>query len=244
MPETPPPGRFPTTHWSRVVRAGAVNSLEAHDALATLCEHYWYPIYAFIRRKGHGPEDALDLAQEYFARLIEKGVLAKVDPIKGRFRAFLKADCGFFLADWRDREIAQKRGGGLLFLSIDIRDAEGRFLLEPAHAETAERLFERDWAMALIARTFDRLDRHYAATGRIELFRRLKATVSAAPDATPHAQIAIDLGLTEGSVRVAAHRLRARFAVALREEVAATIDDPDPAAIEDELTALFTALGS
>jgi DNA-directed RNA polymerase specialized sigma24 family protein len=243
MNEPPPPARFPTTHWSRVARAGGPPTPEARAALAELCGAYWFPIYALIRRKGHDPDAALDLTQDYFARLLEKGTVAAADPVKGRFRSFLLTDCSFFLADRRDRDRALKRGGGRPVLSIDARDAEGRFLGEPSHDRTPERMFERDWALALIARAFDELERHYAGTGRSELFRRLKPLVSPGPDAAPRAAVAAELGLTDANLRVALHRLRTRFAATLRREVAATLRDVGDDAIEEELRALFAVLG-
>src|SRR6516225_2702057 len=196
MVEPTSAARFPTTHWSLVVAAGGRAGPDARDALAELCAAYWYPVYAFIRRKGHGPDAALDLTQDYFARLLEKGTVAAADPVRGRFRSFLLADCTFFLADRRDRDRARRRGGGRPVLSIDARDAEGRFLREPSHDRTPERLFERDWALALIARAFDSLERHYAETGRSELFRRLRPLVASDPDAAPRAAVAAELGLT------------------------------------------------
>jgi RNA polymerase sigma-70 factor (ECF subfamily) len=243
MNDSPPPARFPTTHWSRVARAGGPPTPEARAALAELCGAYWYPIYALIRRRGHGAEEALDLTQDYFARLLEKGTVAAADPDRGRFRSFLLADCTFFLADRRDRDRALRRGGGRPVLSIDARDAEGRFLREPSHDRTPERLFERDWALALIARAFEKLERHYADTGRSELFRRLKPLVSSGRDPENRAAVAAELGLTEGNLRVVLHRLRARFAAGLREEVAATLQDAGDEAVEEELRALFAVLG-
>ena len=145
MADNPPDGRFPTTRWSRVAAAADPDRPEAREALAELCAAYWFPVYALIRRKGHDPDAALDLTQDYFARLLEKGTVAAADPDKGRFRSFLLADCSFFLSDRRDRDRALKRGGGRPVLSIDARDAEGRFLREPSHDQTPERLFERDW---------------------------------------------------------------------------------------------------
>ncbi len=193
--------------------------------------------------QGARSDEALDLTQDYFARLLDKGTVAAADPAKGRFRSFLLADCSFFLADRRDHDRALKRGGGRPVLSIDACDAEGRFLREPSHDTTPERMFERDWALALIARVFDRLERHYADTGRSELFRRLKPLVSSGPDTVPRAAVAAGLGMTEGNLRVLLHRLRARFAAGLREEVAATIQDAQDDAIEEELRALFAVLG-
>jgi RNA polymerase sigma-70 factor (ECF subfamily) len=243
MNEPPPPARFPTTHWSRVIAAAGPPTPEARAALAELCGTYWYPIYALIRRKGHGADAALDLTQDYFARLLEKGKVAAADPVKGRFRSFLLADCSFFLADRRDHDRALRRGGGRPILSIEARDAEGRFLREPTHDRTPERMFERDWALALITRVFDRLEDHYAETGRSQLFRRLKPLMSSDPDAGPRAAIAAELGMTEGNFRVALHRLRARFVAGLRAEVAATLQDAGDEAIEEELRALFAVLG-
>jgi hypothetical protein len=243
MNEPPPPARFPTTRWSRVVAAAGPPTPEARAALAELCGAYWYPIYALIRRKGYGPDAALDLTQDYFARLLEKGTVAAADPVKGHFRSFLLADCSFFLADRRDHDRALRRGGGRPVLSIDARDAEGRFLRVLAHDRTPERLFERAWALTLIARVFDRLERHYADTGRSEVFRRLKPLVAADPDAVPRAAVAAELGLTEGNLRVALHRLRARFAAGLRAEVAATLRDDGDEAVAEELRALFAVLG-
>ena len=234
---------FPTTHWSRVARAGGPPTPEARAALAELCDAYWYPIYALIRRKGYQADAALDLTQDYFARLLEKGTVAAADPVKGRFRAFLLADCSFFLADRRAGGPDRGRGGGRPVLSIDARDAEGRFLREPSHDQTPERLFDRAWALDLIARVFDRLERHYNDMGRSELFRRLKPLVASDPDAAPRAEVAAELGLTDGTLRVALHRLRARFAAGLREEVAATLQDTGDEAIEEELRALWAVLG-
>jgi DNA-directed RNA polymerase specialized sigma24 family protein len=239
----PSPARFPTTHWSRIARAGDPDDPGARAAMAELCGTYWYPIYALIRRKGHGPEEAHDLTQDYFARLLEKGTVAAADPDKGRFRSFLLADCSFFLADRRDRDRALKRGGGRPVLSIDARDAEGRFLREPSHDRTPERMFERDWALALIARAFDAMERHYAETGRSDLFRRLKPFVSSGPETAPRAAVAAELGLTDGNLRVILHRLRARFAAGLREAVAATLRDAGDEAVEEELRELFAVLG-
>jgi RNA polymerase sigma-70 factor (ECF subfamily) len=243
-PDPSPDAAFPTTRWSRVARAGGPPTPEGRAALAELCRAYWYPIYALIRRKGHGPDAALDLTQDYFARLLEKGTVAAADPLRGRFRSFLLADCSFFLADRRDRDRALKRGGGRPVVSIDARDAEGSFLGEPSHDQTPERLFERDWALALIARAFDGLRRHYDDTSRADLFRILKPLVTADPDAPARAAVAAGLGTTEGNLRVALHRFRARFAAALRAEVAATLRDEGDVVVEDELRALFAALGS
>jgi RNA polymerase sigma-70 factor (ECF subfamily) len=239
----PPAARFPTTRWSRVLAAGGRSTAEAGAALAELCAGYWYPVYALIRRNGHDPHTAADLAQDYFARLLEKGTLAAADPAKGRFRAFLRTDCGFFLADVRDRQARLKRGGGVAPISIDARDAEGRYRVEPAGGLTPERLFDRAWAMALLERALARLAAEYDAAGRAALFAHLEPTLTPRPHAESYAVIAQRLGMTEAAVQQAASRLRKRYRALLREEAAATLHEPDEAAVEDEVRDLFTALG-
>jgi RNA polymerase sigma factor (sigma-70 family) len=235
-----PPGGFPTTRWSRVAAAA---DPAGREALAGLCAAYWFPVYAFIRRRGHGPEDALDLTQDYFARLLEKGTVAAADPARGQFRSFLLADCSFFLADRRDRDHALKRGGGRAVFPINARDAEGRFLIEPADDQAPERRFERDWALTLLARALDRLAAEYAATGRASLFERLQGVITGGASAVSYADVAAALGLTGSAVQQAASRLRKRYREALRDEIAATLDDPSDAAVEAEIRDLFEALG-
>jgi RNA polymerase sigma-70 factor (ECF subfamily) len=235
--------RFPTTRWSRVLAAGGRSAPEAGAALAQLCAAYWYPIYALIRRRGHDADEAADLAQDYFARLLEKGTLAVADPDKGRFRAFLRTDCGFFLADARDREAAGKRGGGITVISIDARDAEGRYRVEPVGGLTPERLFDRAWAVALLERTLGRLSAEYADSGRAALFEHLEPALTPGQRAEPYAAIAGRLGMTEAAVQQAASRLRKRYRALLREEAAATLHEPDEAEVEGEVRDLFAALG-
>jgi RNA polymerase sigma-70 factor (ECF subfamily) len=233
--------RFPTTHWTCVAEAGGPDPTQAREALAELCAGYWYPLYAFIRRRGHPPEAALDLVQEYFARLLEKGVIAAADPDRGRFRNFLMADCANFLSHQRARASARKRGGGLPALSIEARDAEGRFLDEPADTLTPERLFARAWAVTLLDRVLGLLREEAGRGGRGEAFERLKPVLTDGPGAVRYAEIAAALGTTEGAVQAAVHRLRRRYGALLREQIAATVRDP--ADVEDEVRALFAALG-
>ncbi len=221
-----------------MARAGDSTALEA------LCRAYWYPIYALIRRKGHPPDRALDLTQAYFVRLIEKRTMLAANPALGRFRTFLRTDCTFFLADAGDRERALKRGGSARILSINSEDAETRFGRELAHGDTPERQYERDWAVSLIDRVLGRLERHYQAGGRGETFAGLKPILTGEPDASRFARLAADLRTTEGALRTALHRLRARFADELRLEIAETLDNPTPEAIAEELRDLFAALGS
>jgi RNA polymerase sigma-70 factor (ECF subfamily) len=219
----------------------AAGECASHEELAELCRIYWYPLYALARRKGHDPADSQDLTQSYFARLLERGVVASADPAKGRFRAFLRTDFGFFLADQRDRAQAKKRGGGVSFIAIDARDAEGRYQVEPSDNLTPDRLFDRAWALAVIDRALDRITREYEESGRSALFEHLKQALTDGPDALPYATIAERLGTTEVAVQSAIQRLRRRFRDLVREQVAETLDDP--ASVDDEIRALFAALG-
>jgi RNA polymerase sigma-70 factor (ECF subfamily) len=232
---------FATTRWSLVVAAQHRSQPEAGQALAELCRLYWYPLYGYIRSRGHGHDEAQDLTQEFFARLLEKDGLAAVDQNKGRFRSFLLAACQHFLANQHDHDRAQKRGGGRQSVSIDFRDADGRYGHEPAHGETPERLFERRWALALLERVLARLRGEYEAAGRGRLFHCLKARLTG-DRAVPHAQAAAELGVTEGAIKVAVHRLRQRYRELLRDEIGQTVDDPGQ--VEEEIRALFAALGS
>jgi RNA polymerase sigma-70 factor (ECF subfamily) len=236
-----PPLAFPTTRWSRIAAAGGPPSPEGRQALAELCAAYWYPVYALIRRSGHREADALDLTQDYFARLLERPVLAAADPARGRFRAFLRADCGRLLADARRRARARRRGGGLAVLSIDARDAEGRYLREPADAATPERTFDRAWATTTLDAVLARLRREYEGSGRGATFEVLKVALTERARAVPHRVLAERLGTTEGAAQVAVHRLRRRYRDLVREAVAGTV--ADPADVEDELRDLFAALG-
>ncbi len=233
--------RFPTTCWSRLIAARGSKTPEAREALAGLCSAYWYPVYAFIRRRGNGPEDALDITQGYFARLLERDTVAAADANKGRFRSFLLADCVRFLADRHEYEIAAKRGGGVKPLSIDARDAEGRYLREPVHERTPERLFEREWALSLLDAVLSRLRREFEGSGRGAVFDVLKVVLTDGPRTVPQAELAGRLGTTEARTQVAIHRLRKRYREIVRESISATLDDESK--IDDEIRDLFAALG-
>jgi DNA-directed RNA polymerase specialized sigma24 family protein len=241
MNESVSPAGFPTTRWSQVAHAVNPATPEAQAALEELCRAYWYPIYAFIRRKGNGPEQSLDLTQGYFTRLLERGTVAAADPVLGRFRSFLLADCRHFLAHERERDAAARRGGGRALLSINASDAEGQYQLEPHHEHTPERQFERDWALALLDRVVVMIRREYEASGRGASFDVLKVVLEAGSSELSQADIASRLGTTEAAAQVAVHRLRRRYRVALRAAIAATVDDE--AEVDDELKALFAALG-
>ncbi|HEY2159254.1 MAG TPA: sigma-70 family RNA polymerase sigma factor [Isosphaeraceae bacterium] len=213
---------------------------EAREALAMLCQAYWYPIYAFVRHRGFSPEQAQDRTQDFFAYVLERDLIAKAYPARGRFRAFLRTVCARHLAGDRDRLNAAKRGGGRARLAIDPLDAERRYALEPTHEMTAERIFDRTWALTLLNRVVERLRSEYDDSGRAAKFEELIAVLTRDPESTPYSEIARRLGTTEGNIRVAVHRLRRRYGVLLHEEIAATVGDA--AQVDDEIHALFAAL--
>jgi DNA-directed RNA polymerase specialized sigma24 family protein len=233
--------QFQSTRWSVVLAARGCDSAEAREALAELCGAYWYPLYAFVRRKGRDAESAQDIVQGFFARLLEKGDLALVDRAKGRFRSFLMASCSHFLSNQSDRDRARKRGGGRTPISIDGPEAEGRYGKEPTHDLTAERLFERRWATTLLDNVLGAVEAEMARAGKSRQFEVLRPALLGGGERVPYARIAAELGLSEEAARAAAHRLRRRYRELLRAEVARTIDDP--AEVEDEIRALFAALG-
>ena len=238
--EGPSPGHFPTTQWSRVILAGDPDAPLARESLAELCSAYWYPLYAYIRRCGHGPEQARDLTQDFFARLLEKGLLAEADPARGRFRSFLRTVCAHFLANRRDHEQAKKRGGGRTVLSIDPVDAEGKYTLERADGLTPERIFERSWALTLLGRVLDGLGREYDEAGKAATFEALRGLLAGDPETPSYAAVAARLGTTEGAARVAAFRLRRRYGELLRREITSTLAEPTE--VDDEIRDLFAAL--
>jgi RNA polymerase sigma-70 factor (ECF subfamily) len=227
---------FPATHWSLVIRAGTTTSSQARAALEELCSVYWYPLYAFIRRKGNAPDRALDLTQDFFARILENHLLAAVDQHKGRFRGFLKVACRNFLIDkWR-----QKREVSATAISIDIQTAEGRYVIEPADNMTPERLFDRAWAFTLLDRVLALLAAEYAERGRAELYNELKVVLTEGKGAVRASVLAERLGMTESDVYNASHRLRKRYREILEEQIAATLDDPSE--LDDEIHSLFEAV--
>lgn len=231
------PGPFPTTCWSVVLAARGLPRGDARSALESLCASYWFPLYAFIRGRGHSAHAAEDLTQSFFTRLIEKGVLDAVDRSKGRFRSFLLAACKDFLANQRDREKSLKRGGGRRFVPID---AEDRLAAGHAQGLTPEALFDRRWALALLDRVLHRLAGEMEQAGRSPLFDRLKPALLGDDKALAYGEVAEQVGMTEGAVKVAAHRLRGRYRDLLRDEIAQTI--ADPADVDDEIRDLFRAL--
>jgi RNA polymerase sigma-70 factor (ECF subfamily) len=240
MSEPPLAAAFPTTCWSRIARAGDPADPEARAALEGLCRDYWYPLYALVRRQGLGADDAGDVVQGFLTDLIERGALGRVHRDRGRFRAFLRSACSHYLANRRNHDCAAKRGGGRRPVSIDRLDAEGRYGREPAHELTAERLFERRWALTLLENVLAGLAAEAACTGKADLFERLRPMLEGDARTESYREVGAALVMTEGAVKVAAHRLRARYQTRLREEVARTV--ADPADVDAELADLIAAL--
>ena len=230
--------QFPTTRWSLVVAAGDSQRKDARSALVSLCEHYWYPLYAYLRRRGYRAEEAQDLTQEFFIRVLEGRYLDRADKEKGRFRSFILTSLKFFVADEADRGRARKRGGGMV-VSLELSSGEERYQREPAHDETPERIFERRWALALIDRVVERLRAEFVQHGRPEHFERLKVFLLGQSDA-PYAALAQEMNTSEGALKVAIHRLRKRYRELFRQEIADTVADAEE--VESELRFLAAVL--
>ena len=235
----PRAGRFVTTRWSLVLAAGHQTSPRAAEALASLCEIYWYPVYAFIRRQGCRPEDGADLTQEFFARVVEKRYFHGLDPARGRFRAFLCASIRHFLSNERDRARTLKRGGNQPPISLDVETADGRYQLEPRSDLTPEKLFDRQWALMLLERVLIRLREEQVSAGKADLFDQLKGFLTG-DSARPYADVGNALGMTEGAVKVAVHRLRRHFRDTLVQEIAETVSNS--AEIDAEIEYLLKAV--
>ncbi len=232
---------FDTTQWSVIVAAGQPQHADRQRALATLCERYWHPLYAYLRRRGHSGDRAQDLTQEFFCRLLEKNYLQDAQRERGRFRNFLLAAFKHFLANEWDRAHAQKRGGHAVMLSLDFSQAEDAPGFEPSHDMTPDKAFERTWALAVLEHTLVRLRGEYAAAGKDALFEALKPALTAEQPMIPLKELGERLGMSEGAVKVAVHRLRQRYRAALRQEIAQTV--AEPADIDAEIRDLFAALG-
>jgi RNA polymerase sigma-70 factor (ECF subfamily) len=226
---------FPSTHWSVVLAAGAA-SRGADDALEQVCRKYWRPLYAYVRRCGHRPEDAEDLTQEFLARFIEKRYLGLADPQRGHFRSFLLTALRHFLQDEWDRARTAKRGGGRSVISLDM--SPGRHWIEPADNLTPEKVYEQRWGEALLEAVLARLTEEYEATGKRQKFETLKRFLWGGDGSITYAQIAAQLAMTESGVKTAVRRLRLRYAQLLRHEVAQTVSSAEE--LEDELCWLRT----
>lgn len=234
-----PPRRFRTTQWTLVLAAGDTSRRDSREALADLCGRYWYPLYAYVRRRGHGAAEAEDLTQGFFATLIEKNYLGDADRSRGRFRTFLLTSLKHYLANEWHRGRARKRGGGAPVLSLDVDDAEARFRLEPAEATTPEEVYDRRWAHLQLGNAMERLAAEMEETGRSERFTTLRPYLTGQGADVPYRDAARSLGTSEGAVKVAVHRLRKRFGELLREEIAATVAEAE---VDDELRHLFASL--
>jgi DNA-directed RNA polymerase specialized sigma24 family protein len=234
-----PPATFQTTAWSVVRAAAGQPTTGSRHALATLCQTYWHPVYAFVRRSGYSRDHAEDLTQAFFARLLEKHFLRDVDQRRGRFRSFLLAAVKHFLANEWDRSTALKRGGGLTPVSIDALAAEAWYAPAAVEEMTPERLFERRWALSLIDHAMIRLGADYSAQGRIEQFDRLKGLLTGDADAR-YETLAAEMGVTAGALRMSAHRLRRKYRQAIRDEIAETVSTQDE--IDEEIQFLMSVV--
>jgi DNA-directed RNA polymerase specialized sigma24 family protein len=235
--------RFATTQWSLVLAAGRGDSAEAEEALARLCALYWYPVFAFVRRRGHPIDEAQDLTQGFFTRLIEKGDLSDADRDRGRFRTFLLSACQHYLSNERDRMLTLKRGGGFTAVPLDVvAAAEGRYQRALAHEETPEKLYDRQWCLTLLECALATLRAEYVADGSEQLFDRLRGFLTMDDDAGTHAAAASDLGTTTAAVKVAVHRLRRRYRDSLRQLVAETVDSPQE--VDDEMRYLLQTVSN
>ena len=232
--------RFATTHWSLVIAAVKSPSPQSRAALEELCGCYWYPVYAFVRRRGQQPEDARDLTQEFFTRLLERDYLEAADRERGRFRTFLLTAVSHFLSNERERACAQKRGGGQSLLSLDFERGEERYRNEPADPWTAEKIFDRRWALTLLDQAVATLKQGYAASGKGSLFEELKVFLTGDSGSPAYEESASRLAMSAGAVKVAVHRLRQKYREALRQEIAQTVAAEED--VESELQVLLSAL--
>jgi RNA polymerase sigma-70 factor (ECF subfamily) len=232
--------RFATTHWSVVLEAGKSSSTQQKQALEILCQSYWFPLYAYLRRRGYDTQQAEDHTQAFFAHILERKDLQTADPKYGKFRSFLLVRLKYFLSDERDRAHAKKRGGGKKVLSLSIQNAEGQYALEPSIQLSPEMLFEKSWALTVLERTMDRLEAKMADKNKQTLFNCLKVYLTADKDSIPYENMATELSMTEGSIRVAVHRLRRQYRKLLRDEIAQTVGDENQ--IDEEMSCLFAAL--
>ncbi len=231
---------FATTHWSVVLTAASNDTTRSQMAMARLCQTYWYPLYAYVRRRGHSAQDAQDLTQSFFLYLLEQRWVGRADPERGRFRSFILATINHFLANEWKKGMAQKRGGDCQHLSLDWAVAEQRFYLEPAAQVAPDKLFDKQWALSLLSGVIDRLEHEYQSDGRADLFAALKQTLLGLRDSQPYAELALALDLNESAVKVAVHRLRKRYRKLICAEIAHTLDNPQE--IEAEMRHLFQVL--
>jgi RNA polymerase sigma-70 factor (ECF subfamily) len=235
-------GVFATTHWSVVLAAGQRDSPHAADALEKLCRAYWFPLYAYVRRRGYDVPDAQDLTQAFFTRLIERNFISDLKPAGAKFRSFLLTALKNFLTHEWEKARAAKRGGGAVPIPLDEVDAESRYAHEPSDTATPDALFERRWAETVLDNALERLRQEQIAAGKQRLFDGLANCLTGAEHSQPHAELARQLGMTEAAIKMAVHRLRKRYAAFLRQEVAQTVSSP--AEIDEELRCLLLAVAA
>jgi RNA polymerase sigma factor (sigma-70 family) len=233
-------GRFATTHWSVIMAASDSASAQHEPALSTLCQTYWFPLYAYLRRRGYDSHQAEDYTQGFFAGILERKGLRQADPKYGKFRSFLLASLKNFLADEWDRARAQKRGGEKKVISLDFDAAASRYNQVPVYGLSPEKLFERSWALTVLTRAMERLKAESVASNKQQLFNCLKIYLTAEKDAVSYKDIAEKLNMTEGAVKVAVHRLRRRYRELVRDEIAQTVTTE--AQVDEEIRDLFDAL--
>lgn len=231
---------FETTHWGIVLAAGRRSSPGAGDALSTLCSAYWYPLYAYVRRRVPDVHEAHDLTQAFFAELLEKNYVGTASPQRGRFRAFLLTSFKHFLSKEWDKAKAKKRGGARHPLPLDFASAESRYAIEPCSGLTAEQLYERQWAVTLLGLILVRLEQEFARDGKGAQFEALKGFIIGENSDTTYRDVSARLKITETAARMAAHRMRRRYRELLREEIAQTVASADD--VEDEIRKLFVTL--
>jgi RNA polymerase sigma-70 factor (ECF subfamily) len=234
------PSLFSTTQWSLVLAAGDSHNPKSRQALATLCQSYWYPVYVLVLHSGNDPESARDLTQGFFAHLMEKQSFKVVTPDRGRFRGFLRIALHNYLANERERERARKRGGGRMPVSLHFDDEHTPAVMEPTAGETPQTLYEKNWARTLLASVLERLRREMDSSRDAERYRRLEPFLTGAPPRGSYAEIAKELEMTEGAIKTSMHRLRKRYGILLREEVSATVQDP--AEVDEEIRYLFSVI--
>ncbi|MEO7299677.1 MAG: sigma-70 family RNA polymerase sigma factor [Verrucomicrobiota bacterium] len=239
---TVPNDIFVTTHWTAVLAAGRKHTPQSDQALEELCRSYWFPLYAYVRRRGHSKEDAEDLTQAFFARFLEKNYFEGVRAERGRFRAFLLASLKHFLANEWDKSQRQKRGGGAAHLSLDWQTADTQFQIASPNELSPDQAYDREWAVALLAKVIRRLEAECENDGRGEQFKYLKIFLSAEKGTIPYVDAAKSSGMEEGAMRVAVHRLRKRYRQLLADETAQTL--ADPAQANEEMKTLFTAFNT
>ena len=224
-----------------MLAAGELSTPQSDLALEQLCQHYWFPLYAYVRRRGYDKADAEDLTQAFFARFLAGDHLHGLRAERGKFRAFLLASLKHFLANEWDKSQCQKRGGGVVPLSLDWQTADTKFQVAAVNAPSPDQAFDREWALALLAKVIERLQQECETEGKAKLFAQLKIFLTAGKGDSAQSEVAKALGLEEGAVRVAIHRLRKRYRALLREEIAQTLSNP--AMVDEEMRVLFGAFG-